>query len=564
MTKYVLVSDSTLVAHYRHFPLLTFLPCAPSELVPKSVYYFLKGPQDAPMPNGEAATAPYSIRKLEAALLKAGVRREDIAVPHESRLADFIKDDTEVIAVSTMDPLGTGPLTMSYNVLFGTTHTPWVRVEWERLMRKINALRAGKKAKLIVGGPGVWEFTIEPEAVQRYGIDYAVQGECDDIAAQVFEQTATGNIDSSLFSNGFISYDMQFHKSYNEHNRFLSRKLGLAKGAPTLEELPPIVRPAMMGLAETMRGCGIGCDFCEVTLRPMRYYSPERIGEEVKVNMQSGATNAWLQTDEIFAYKHLNAKFEPNQEALIELFSYIMSIPGLKSTNPTHGRISIPAAYPELIGKISSIVKASPSNWIGVQVGVETGSDKLAQKHMPNKTLPLKIGADGTWQEIVWKGTSNMNKYYWRPAFTVQVGQMVETPEDNWDTVALINWMSNSTIEGTSRPFEFTATPMQNVPLGLIKSRAFSAINLDEAQMAVYYASYRHLAKMAMRDARRDSKGNMLVKNGTAGLIYVGGWSMMKLVEGIAKKHKVDIEKVKRWGLDREKNKQTAVMASRV
>ncbi len=560
MAKYVLISDTTLVAHYRHFPLLTFLPCAPSDLVPNSVYQFLKGPQDPALPNGEAKFAAYSIRKLEAALIKAGVNPADIAVPHGDRMQDFIKDDTELIGVSTMDPLGFGPLTMSYNVLFGANHKPWVRVEWERLMEKINMLRKGKKAKLAVGGPGVWEFTIEPEALARYNIDYAVQGECDDIAREVFEGLATGNINQDLLYQGYMTYDAQFHRSYHENGQFLSRKPGLAKGAPTIDELPAIRRPAMMGLVETMRGCGIGCDFCEVTLRPLRYYSPERIAEEAKVNLQGGMTNIWLQTDEVFAYKHLNAKFEPNQDAIVEMFSYLMALPGVKTMNPTHGRISIPAAYPELIEKLSKIVRASPSNWVGVQVGVETGSDKLAHKHMPNKTLPLKIGVDGTWKEIVAKGTSNFNKNYWRPAFTVQVGQMVETPEDNWDTVALINWMSNLNIEGTSRPLEFTATPMQNVPLGLIKSRAFSSITLDDAQMAVYYASYRHLAKIAMRNARRDSKGNALVKGGTASIIYAGGWGMMKMVERIAKRHKLDLEKAKRWGLDAPKNKQTVVM----
>ena len=563
MTKYVLVGDSTLVAHYRHFPLLTFLPCAPSELVPGSVYRFLKGPQAAPLPNGEARYAPYSIRKLEAALIKAGVPQSDIAVPHEKYLANFIKNDTEIIAVSTMDPLGLGPLTMSYNVLFGSNYKPWVRVDWERLIAKLNALRAGKKAKLVVGGPGVWEYTIEPEALGKQRIDYAVQGECDDIARQVFEQLSTGNIDTDLFFRGFLTYDAHFHRSYNEHAQFLSRRPGLAKGAPTLEELPSIMRPAMMGLVETMRGCGIGCDFCEVTLRPMRYYSTDKIVEEAKVNIKGeGFTNVWLQTDEIFAYKHLNAKFEPNQDAIAEMFQAVMNTPGVTNTNPTHGRISIPAAYPEFIERLSKIIRASESNWIGVQVGVETGSDKLAQKHMPNKTLPLKVGVDGTWKEIVWRGTNNFNKNYWRPAFTVQVGQAVETPEDNWETVALINSMSESYVEGTSRPFEFTITPMQNVPLGLIKNRAFSAITLDEAQMAVYYASYRHLAKMAMRDAARDSKGNILVRGGTATIISAGGWGMMKLVEGIAKKHKLDLEKVKRWGLDQPKNKQTVVMTN--
>ena len=50
----------------------------------------------------------------------------------------------------------------------------------------------------------------------------------------------------------------------------------------------------------------------------------------------------------------------------------------------------------------------------------------------------------------------------------MQVGQKGETDEDNWDTVALINRLSNSYVDG--RPFEFTVTPMLNVPLGRIKS----------------------------------------------------------------------------------------------
>ena len=42
-------------------------------------------------------------------------------------------------------------------------------------------------------------------------------------------------------------------------------------------------------------------------------------------------------------------------------------------------------------------------NWIGIQIGLETGSDELANRHMPNKTLPLHIGADSIWAEIVFK-----------------------------------------------------------------------------------------------------------------------------------------------------------------
>ena len=114
-----------------------------------------------------------------------------------------------------------------------------------------------------------------------------------------------------------------------------------------------------------------------------------------------------------------------------------------------------------------------------------------------------------------------MNKYYWRPAFTVQVGQAEETEEDNWETVALINQMSNSYLDD-GKPFEFTITPMQHVSLGHLKSRDFSTFQLNESQLAVYYASYRHLAKVATRDAFENGRSgrNRSVFNflGTRGL----------------------------------------------
>ncbi|EQD31602.1 Radical SAM domain protein, partial [mine drainage metagenome] len=96
-------------------------------------------------------------------------------------MRNFIKDDTEIIAVTTMDPLGIGPTTMSYHALLGGSLDAWVRRDWDTLITKINAARAGKKAKLIVGGPGVWEFTILRDEIDKYGFDYIFQGESDDI-----------------------------------------------------------------------------------------------------------------------------------------------------------------------------------------------------------------------------------------------------------------------------------------------------------------------------------------------------------------------------------------------
>lgn len=562
--RYLLIPDTTLTHDYRNFPLLDFLPCAPATAIPRPIYSFLKGKAQPVLPNGQAAIAPYSIRKLEAALLRE-LPETEVAVPHETHLEKFITPETEVIAVSTMDPLGLGPLTVSYTMLFGfSDYTAWAKREFEDLMVRINRARknVGSRAKIVIGGPGVWEFTVLPDELDRLGVDYAFQGEADDIACELFEELASGSPraggNTNLFQ-GFQTFDSGFHKSWVEHGKFMTRAR-FSKQTPTLDEIPEIRRPTLKSLVEIMRGCGIGCDFCEVTLRPLRYYPYDKIQKEIEVNIkQGGFTNAWLHTDEFFAYDH-GRNFEPNFEALTGLFKAVMAVKGVVQTNPTHGRISIPAAYPDLMRRLSVISRASPSNWIGLQVGIETGSERLAKMHMPNKTLPLKMGPDGSWPEIVWQGVYAMNKYYWRPAFTVQVGQMGETPEDNWETVALINWLSNSTLDD-GRPFEFTITPMHNVPLGLIKSRKFGPKMLDMSQLAVYYASYRHLAKVATRDAIRDSSGGLLARLGTAALIALGGRVMLEAISTICRKRGLDLEKAARYGVEHERLQAPALKA---
>ncbi|HZW55246.1 MAG TPA: radical SAM protein [Nitrososphaerales archaeon] len=549
MAKYVLVSDTTLSHDYRNFPLLDFLPSAPTEYLPNSIYKYLKGKPPPPI-NGRASLATYPLRKLEAALLQNNYSEDDVVVAHEDHIEDFIDEETEIVGVTTMDPLGIAPLTMSYSVFFSSANMAFVHKEFIDLMGRINRARKGKKAKLVVGGPGVWELTVRPEEMDNLNIDYAFQGESEDIITDLFDYIIDGSDRSNEFYRGFQTFDSNFHKTWIGDERFISR-YQFSKQFPKLEDIPEIRNPTIKGLVEVMRGCGIGCDFCEVTLRPLRYYEPDKVQRELAVNAKAGIDNAWLHSDEIFAYKH-GRNFVPDQDALVELHKAVMSTPGIERTNPTHGRISIPGAYPELMKKLSEIMEAGASNWIGLQVGVETGSDRLAKMHMPNKTLPLKIGPDGSWADIVWRGTYVMNKYFWRPAFTVQVGQAGETDEDNWDTVALINRMSNSEVEG--RPFEFTITPMQNVPLGLIKSRTFTSLTLSESQLAVYYAAYRHLAKVASRDAFRSGRNgrdrNFLTMLGTGAVISLGGKAMLHTVASICKKGGLDLEKAARYGLN--------------
>ncbi|MDG6898678.1 MAG: B12-binding domain-containing radical SAM protein, partial [Nitrososphaerota archaeon] len=466
----------------------------------------------------------------------------------EDHIEDFVDDGTELIGVSTMDPLGLGPLTMSYAVFFETKAPAYVQREFEALLSRINRARAGKKAKLIIGGLGVWELTVRPEELEKNNIDYAFQGEADDIASELFRFAVEDSGENTAFFRGYQTFDEGFRKQWEPSSRFITR-YQFSKQFPRLEDIPEIVGPSVKGMVEVMRGCGIGCDFCEVTLRPLRYCPPEKVRREIEVNVSAGMNNAWLQSDEIFAYEH-GRNFIPNEESIMELMKTVMTTRGVGHTNPTHGRISIPAAYPDLMRKLAEVIRAGPDNWIGIQVGIETGSDRLAAEHMPNKTLPLRVGPDGSWADIVWRGTHVLNKNYWRPAFTVQVGQAGETPEDNWETVALINRMSRSTLDN-GVPFEFTVTPMQNVPLGLLKSRDFASLKLDPSQLAVYYASYKHLAKVAIRNSNHASSEPGPASRYVAGaLIGLGAWAMFRIVKNICRRGGLDLEKASRYGLE--------------
>jgi radical SAM superfamily enzyme YgiQ (UPF0313 family) len=401
-----------------------------------------------------------------------------------------------------MDPAGLGPVTVMFTN--GRFFTPLVEPEFTRFVLKLHQARMMRspRAKLVVGGPGSLELSYRPDVVRELHIDHVVQGEVEDSAVQLFDQLAEGSL-SDPFMFGFQTFDEHFRKVWcvDDDGVFITRAC-FKKQYPLLYEIPTIKGATVKGVVEVMRGCGIGCDFCEVNLRPLRYYDPKIVKQEIEVNRKAGLNNCWFHSDQIFAYEH-GRNFEPNQEALVRLFTAIMET-GVSSANPTHGRISIPAAFPELIQKLSRILRASPEHWIGIQMGLETGSDELARRHMPNKTLPLHIGADGTWAEIVTQGVISLNRSHWRRAFTVQIGQEEETAEDNWMTVGLINDMSGANLE-------FTVTPLVNVPLGLLKSRGeFHPVyeQLDEAQASVIYACFLNLRKMVFRNVASITSGN--------------------------------------------------------
>jgi radical SAM superfamily enzyme YgiQ (UPF0313 family) len=228
-----------------------------------------------PHDNGIARYAPYGLRKIEAALLRY-YKRNEVVVAHPLYIDRFISNDTKIVAVNTMDPLGMGPVTMMFS--YGGRLTPYTKKRFYELTARINYLRRknGYKFKIIVGGPGAWQFNyVNNNELKRLEIDHIIIGETEHVITDLFREI--------------------------EENEM--PKLMNIRTWPSIEEIPVIVGASTHGLIEVMRGCGRGCSFCEPNLRYGRFMPLEKIDEEIKVNVKMGQNSIWVHSEDIFLYK---------------------------------------------------------------------------------------------------------------------------------------------------------------------------------------------------------------------------------------------------------------------
>jgi len=488
------------MSEFRHVPLLQFIACAPVEKIPSPILRFIS--PSSQNDDGTARTAPYGLRKLEASLLRTYSRGE-VVVAHPAYVDRFIGDETSIVGVSTMDPLGLGPLSMMFT--WGGLFTAYSKKKFYDLVRKINLAREGRSCRLVVGGQGAWQLELRAEEAKRLNIDHLIIGEVDRDAGEIFQRIEASDAPSIVK---------------------ISR-------APKVDEIPSMVGPSVHGIVEVMRGCGRNCEFCDVNLRVARCIPQQRILEEIEVNVKAGVSNIWTHADDIFMYMlDDHRSFTPNRDALLDLFKAIVSVDGVRHSNPTHGSLAPIVADPELIRGLSEILDAGPDNYIGIQTGVETGSPTLMSRYMPLKAKPFR---PEDWCEVVVEGTKILNENYWFPAYTLIIGLPGETKDDMWDTVRLIDRLERELPERVGEKAHFTITPLSFTPLGVLKHEEFFDIGrtINEARFAVIYRSWRHtllevnrLSPGVWRDRSLHSIPlKLLVKFGAAYLLrYIEAW----------------------------------------
>jgi radical SAM superfamily enzyme YgiQ (UPF0313 family) len=566
--KVVLSADRTLMSPYRGISLASFFGCAPAldfNRTKDSFWYYILKNQVTPRvlfdficnpighKNGIANFAPYGLRKLESSLLRDGYNPEDVVVAHPDYIEQFIGPETEVVGTYEMDPLGMGPVTMTFT--FGRKTMSYDELYNRDLHLRINAAknRNGSKAKVIVGASGTWQYNYDPAKIEEYGLYGIVEGdlggigpELDGVGGRFFDAVINGELETSNpFKKSEFKVEIkEFVKSDRKyHGRFFHYS-----DEPSIDEIPNIVNPSMHGMIEVMRGCGRGCKFCDVTLRPLRYYPVEKVQKEIEINMKyGGLKNAWIQSDDIFVYglnPRTTKNMQPNREAIEELFKGIMDT-GIEHTNPTHGTLAGAIADERLVPNVSKIIKSGPDNFIGVQCGLETGSIRLIGKYADRKLAPFK---PSEWHWVVKEGVKTLNEHYWVPAFTLIMGlDNNESVEDSWETIRLIHELE------TEQPdSKFTVTPLTFVPIGLLEKSTFFDIGntMDPGKLGVMYKTWQHnfkhgIQKFMSKVGRHNSIKNTFFSSLAKTLGGIPLSSMEKFARNKGPEHEQAIEKIK-------------------
>ena len=469
MARYVLAADYTLMTDYRHVPLVTFFSCIPEDYwYSRLVFRILADPPELD-PAGLPIRAPYGLRKVEASLVRAR-GRDAVVVADPSTVDRVIDNETEIVGLHSMDPLGLGPVSMSFTA--GGTLTPYTKVKFLELVRSVQ--QPGRRYKIVLGGPGAWQFDCREGMREALGIDHIVHGETDHIVPDILDRVASGEAPAVM--------------------RFTNAT------APSVEQVPKILGPSMHGMVEVMRGCGRGCGFCEVTLRKTRYFPIDYVAEEVAVNTRAGSTTIQLHSDDIFLYGLENWRtMEPNEDAVKALFAHVMHLPRVRHCYPTHGTVSAAVTNPGLIRDLSEIVHAGPDKWIGIQSGIETGSPRISRQVLHRKAAPF---SPEEWPDVVVQGTEILNRNHWFPAYTIILGLPGETPEDAWMTVDLIDRMEQ--IPGG----HFITAPLTFVPVGALRGQEFYNLDeqVDEARFNVAFRAWRHIVLETERGLWRMTK----------------------------------------------------------
>jgi radical SAM superfamily enzyme YgiQ (UPF0313 family) len=415
----VLTADSTLMSSYNGSMFIGFAACFP-RVLPKQLYSRLFCPSERHR-NGQVTAVPAGLRRVEAALVAAGVPHSDIAMGHPDSLSKVVDEDTKVVGITTSDPLGHGPASSTFSSLIGKE--PYTAFYFRNLVTDPAIRSSG--ARVIVGGPGTWQLA-DDSVMSQLGIDCVVEGEGELVAQELFQDALRG--------------------------RPLPRHVSGV--AVSLGQVPSMMGPTINGTVEVSRGCGRGCEFCNPTMRLVRHFPLETILREVRTNLTHGP-KITLHAEDVLRYRAKG--MTPERQEVVRLYEEVLKL--TPRVGMSHFALSSALAEPGLVEDISDLTGASEGKChVYGQTGIETGSPDLVSRHMKGKAKPFK---PEEWPGVVRESFKLLSDNNWVPCGTLVMGMPGETPEDVSMTLELVRDL---------REYSSLIVPLFFVPLGELRS----------------------------------------------------------------------------------------------
>jgi len=443
----VLTADRTLMSNYHNNEFAGFATTAPPNVVPEWVFKEIFFP---PIKNdkGIPSEAPYGLRKIEAQLTNEGFHVLTVDPEYLNRYLTKAK----VLGVHVMDPFGLGPSSTTFARILKTGE-PYLAKYFRIMLENPEVKKAKKRGlKIIVGGPGTWQFRYRPKFLDEHGIDCVIEGEAEKIVGKLFEKALNGE----------------------ELPRFCNVDI---KEVPSIREIPEIKNPSVNGLIEVGRGCCRGCQFCDVTLRPLRWYPYEKIKRELQVNISAGKNWGILHAEDVLLYGSKNTI--PNRDKILKLHKLCKRL--LTGVSWSHASMAAVVAGSKLVKELSEIIVDEKQLYWGAEMGIETGSPDLIKKAMPAKAHPFK---PEEWPEVVKTASGIMMDSHLIPACTLVTGLPQETEDDIVKSIELVEDLKD---------FQSVIVPLFFVPLGRLKDRDwFKLEQMSDLHRQLFIACLRH------------------------------------------------------------------------
>jgi radical SAM superfamily enzyme YgiQ (UPF0313 family) len=129
----------------------------------------------------------------------------------------------------------------------------------------------------------------------------------------------------------------------------------------------------------------------------------------------------------------------------------------------SHFALASIMAKPVLVEKISEILEAGSKKYpfVSGQVGIETGSTELVERHMKGKVKPFK---PKDWPEMIKESHKLMHDNNWVPAETLIVGLPGEKADDVNKTIELLHDLNK---------YKSIIVPLYFIPIGNLQGRGF-------------------------------------------------------------------------------------------